>query len=86
MLSNTQLSKLQSIQDLCIRLTDSRKTKHDLGILSIHNLLDLEQLKFCYKYLQDTLPPNVSQCMGTDPHSNNLVKKKSITQGIGMYL
>ena len=75
MLSKTPLSKLQSIQDLCIKLIDSRKTKGDLCILSIENLLELEKLKFCYKYLHDALPHNVSICVGTDPYSNSLVKK-----------
>ena len=75
MISNTQLSKIQSIQDSCIKLIDSRKTNVDLGILTVNNLLELENLKFCYKYLQDALPKNVSYCVGTDPYGNSLSKK-----------
>ena len=73
--TSMQLYKLECIQDLCVKLIDSRKSKKDLGILNINNLLELEQLKFCYKYLQDALPPNVSHCIGTDPYGNSLVKK-----------
>ena len=75
MLTSMQISKLQCIQDLCIKLIDIRKSKKDLGILNIKNLLELEQLEFFYKYLQDALPPNVSHCVGTDLHGNSLVKK-----------
>ena len=75
MLTSTQLYKLQCIQDLCVKLIDSRKSKNDLCILNIKNLLELEQLKFCYKYQQDALLPNVSHCVGTDPHGNSLAKK-----------
>ena len=75
LLSNTQIAKLQAVQDSCIKLIDRRKTSKELGILSIVDLLDLEKLKFCYQYLQDALPRNVANCVGTDPHGNSLTKK-----------
>ena len=74
MLSNTQLAKLQQVQDTCIKLIDFRKNNVDLGILKIADILDLEKLKFCHQYLHDDIPINILLCVGTDPHGNSLIK------------
>ena len=77
MLLDTQLSKLQHIQDTCIKLIDCRKNNNDLGILKISDILELEKLKFCYNYLHDAIPLNISTCIGTDPYGNSLIKNHS---------
>ena len=77
MLSDTQLSKLQYIQDNCIKLIDCRKNNNDLGILKISDIPELKKLKFCYNYLHDAIPSNMSTCVGTDLHGNSLIKNHS---------
>ena len=42
MLSNTQIAKLQAVQDICINLIDRRKTSGELGILWVTDVLELE--------------------------------------------
>ena len=37
-------------------------------------MLELEKMKFCYRYLNDALPPNIVYCIGTDPNGNSLIK------------
>ena len=77
MLTTTKISKLQQIQENCVKLLDSRKSLSELKILRIGDLITLEKLKFCYKYLMDALPKNVSSCIGTDLHGNSLAKSHS---------
>ena len=67
------LDKLQKLQNKCIRLI-GRNTKKNYNILSIRQLITLENYKFGYKLLNETLPSNIVKCALSDQYGNSLKK------------
>ena len=68
MLNNTQIEKLQKLQNKCIRIISKKEkvnvamVRKELGILSISELIKIENLKFGYKYEKKLLPtPLIAQ-------------------------
>ena len=74
LVSKGTLQKLQKIQDKCISLIDNRKSSKDLNILTIENLILLENLKFGFKLNKNLLPSKIVDCTVNDQHGKSLKK------------
>ena len=78
MLSKQNLNKLQNIQNDCIKIINNNQTTTDMykkhGILTISQLLRLENCKMMYKAKQNLLPVNVVKAIETDHHGKSLKK------------
>ena len=68
------LTKLKNTQRKCLDLISRNKTQKELGILSVNDLIKLENLKFCYKLMNSDLPIEVQSCATTNNKGNTLVK------------
>ena len=79
MLNQTQIKKLQSTQNKCVKILNKIKvTNKDyatLKFLKVKDLIKLEQLKFAYKFNKDLLPKKIKECIYTD-HKGNLMTKR----------
>ena len=74
LISNSQLSRLQSEQDKCVELVKHKGVHIDLKILPISVLLYLENCKFGYKLVNLLLPLTIIDCCVTDSHGQSLQK------------
>ena len=78
MLSKQNLSKLQKIQNECIKVINNNKSTADMyekhRILKISQLLRLENCKMMYKTKHKLLPVNVINAIETDHHGKPLKK------------
>ena len=72
-----QLNKIRSLQKECLTLINGRKTNTTLskeGLLSIDNMITLENMKFGYKLVNNLLPIRTSEICKTD-HTNKSLEK-----------
>ena len=72
-----QLNKIKKLQKDCLTLITGKKTCKSLteeGILSIDNMISLENMKFGYKLINNLLPERTSEICKTD-HTNNSLEK-----------
>ena len=72
-----QLNKIRSIQKECLTLINGRKTNKTLseeGLLSIDNMISLENMKFGYKLINNLLPTRTSEICKTDHTRKSLEK------------
>ena len=74
LVSKGTLQKLQKVQNKCISLIDNRKSIKDLKILTIENLILLENLKFGLKLRKNQLPAKIVDCTVNDQHGKSLKK------------
>ena len=81
MLTNTQIEKLQKLQNKSIRIV-AKKDKvnvalfhKELGILSVRELIKVENLKFGYKYEKKLLPAPLVTSLELDHTEKNLTQK-----------
>ena len=81
MITNTQLAKLQKIQDDCLRLINNCNltnptTYKNLCILQVNKInFNLESSKMIYKSLKGDLPSILSEAINTDSNHQSLNKK-----------
>ena len=81
MLTNSQIEKLQKLQNKCIRILSKKdkinvaKTRKELGILSIRELIKIENLKFGYKYENKLLPAPLINSLELDHTKMRLTKQ-----------
>ena len=75
LVSTTQLSKLQAEQTKCLKLIHKNWNRSTLQILSVHDLLKLENAKFGYKLANGLLPSAIVNCTETDSYGKSLVKR-----------
>ena len=78
MLDQTLATKLNKLQNKCIKAIDPRqetaKTKKDQNILSVCHLIQLENCKIWQKHKLNLLPDRLSENMTKDQHKSCLVK------------
>ena len=78
MIPQVQLSKLQKLQDLSVQLIEPRKALSmiyvDHKILSIENIIRLENTKIWYKYYHALTPSRLSNLMTEDSTTNRVIK------------
>ena len=75
-----QLNKIRSLQHECLTLINGRKTTKTLseeGLLSIDNMISLENMKFGYKLINNLLPLRTSEICKTD-HSRKSLEKAHV--------
>ena len=78
MLNKGQMQELKSIQNKCVRvinpiiLTNEQLTK--LNILSIDQLVELEQCKLGYKLCNKMLPTVLTKLIKQDQHNKDMTK------------
>ena len=70
MVSNTELNKLQRLQDTCVSLIKNPKCTQK--ILCVHDIVKLENLKFAYKLMHNMLPIKVYNAALSDHKGNSL--------------
>ena len=79
MISQTQLNKLQKIQDTCVSQIDSRKALttvyKEQQILTIDKLVKLENSKVWYKYYHGLNPTRLQELMTEDSTQTKVTKK-----------
>ena len=71
---NTQIGKLQREQTKCLNLVNSQLPFKSLKILSICDLIKLENVKFGYKLVNGMLPTKIELCTQTDAKGKSLKK------------
>ena len=78
MISQSRLDKLQRIQDLSVQLIDPKSLLHkvyvDHKILTIENMIKLENSKIWYKYYHNLLPTRLHEIMTEDSNEQTVVK------------
>ena len=72
MVSNTELNKIQRLQDTCVSLIKNPKCTQK--ILCVRDIVKLENLKFAYKLMNSILPIKVCNAALSD-HKGNSLKK-----------
>ena len=72
MISNTELNKLQRLQDTCVSII--KNPKYTKKILNVRDIVKLENLKFAYKLMNKMLPIKVCNAALSD-HKGNSLKK-----------
>ena len=72
--ANGIVNKLTGIQMKCISLISKHKNRKELGILTVNELIELENMKFGYKLKNNLLPTEISHCAKHDHKGNNLTK------------
>ena len=81
MISATEISKLQKIQNKCVSTLSPNKTPNEIfkkfNILKIQDLVFLSNCKLVYKLLNDTLPLKLKIAFGTDSRNKSLSKTHS---------
>ena len=73
-ITNEILTKLSKIQAKCVSLISKNKNMKELGILTITDLIKLENMKFGYKLKNNLLLLAVSNSAKCDHKGKNLVK------------
>ena len=79
MLQQSQINKLQSIQNKCVSLIDCRKYDlvdkfNKLRILSVQNIINMELAKIGYHLMKHELPDNLLSCFLHDSSNHDLQK------------
>ena len=69
------LSKIEKLQENCIRLISSKKSSQELRILTVTDLIKHENLKFGFKLKEHLLPPKVIETAVLDQKGNSLRKR-----------
>ena len=81
MISATEISKLQNIQNKCVGTLSRSENPTELfkkfNILQIHDLIFLSNCKLVYKLLNNTLPSRLKTAFGTDSRNKSLSKSHS---------
>ena len=79
MCKKIDLNRLQNAQDKCIKLLNPKQTKEEIynnnKILTISQLITLEEIKLGYKITNKLLPPNLQRLLNTDQYGRDLNKK-----------
>ena len=79
MCKKIDLNHLQNAQDKCIKLLNPKQTKEEIynnnKILTISQLITLEEIKLGYKITNKLLPPNLQRLLSTDQYGRDLNKK-----------
>ena len=72
LICNTTIAKLQKcLLKSCLHVVKS-KSMTQMRILTIQNLINLENYKFGYKLVNGLLPTSVQSCVVTDPQGKSL--------------
>ena len=78
MIDETSLTRIRKIQNACVRLIDENKTLEcnyvDHKILTIDQLIWLDNAKIWWKYHNNALPSKLSANMKLDQHKTSLTK------------
>ena len=74
MACTSQLKKLECVQEKCANYIKKGSTLADHGILSVRQLVELENCKFGYKIVNNILPDVIANCTLTDSRGSSLVK------------
>ena len=78
MIGSTDKMKLESLQNKCVKLIDQRKTVteiyHQYKILTLTELIELENCKTWHKHHTKLLPDKFSKLMSEDHKGGNLRK------------
>ena len=78
MISSAEKQKLETLQNKCIKLIDSRKTVTEIyetyNILTLPELVELENCKTWYKHHNSLLPTKFSELMSRDHKGKKLLK------------
>ena len=73
-----QITKLQKLQTKCLQLVQSNQTKsnpnRNLGILTIDEMISLENMKFGYKLVHQMLPQKIAEICYVDSKDQSLIK------------
>ena len=73
-----QITKLQKMQTKCLQLVQGSQTKsnpnRDLGILTIDEMISLENMKFGYKLVHQMLPQKIAEICYVDSKDQSLSK------------
>ena len=81
MISATEISKLQSIQNKCIATLSPVKDPTEIfkreWILNINELIQLSNCKLVYKLLNNLLPQRLTDAFATDSKNRSLKKTHS---------
>ena len=76
--SKEQLKKLQKLQTKCLELIQDKKSNTNLnktlGILSIEDMVKLENMKFGYKLVHWMLPQKITEICCKDSKQESLAK------------
>ena len=78
MAQKADLAKLKKLQDRCIKTIDSNSTAEAIyakhGILSLKEMVKLENYKLWYKYYHGLLPEKLHHVMSAGPSHESLLK------------
>ena len=73
-----QITKLQKLQTKYLQLVQSNQTKsnpnRNLGILTIDEMISLENMKFGYKLVHQMLPQKIAESCYVDSKDQSLIK------------
>ena len=73
-ISKGNINKLSNIQSKCVSLISKCKSMRELGILTIMDLIRLENMKFGHKLLSNDLPVEIINCAKNDHKGKSLTK------------
>ena len=73
-IANGTLKKLTGIQMKCVSLISKHKSMKELAILTVNDLIELENMKFGYKLKNNLLPTEISNCAKHDHKGKKLMK------------
>ena len=86
MINQTQQRKLQKTQNKCVRLIDTRHNMAEIrknhNILSINELIKLENYKLWYREQGNHLPKNLLKQMRVDHKRQPMQKNTAMTHAI----
>ena len=89
MLTTEQKNKLRSLQNKCVKLIDLTKSMEDTykkhKILTLEQLVDLEQKKLCYNFNHNHLPLNLEKLMLTNCRGKSLKKQHAYNTRLKKY-
>ena len=78
MINQSQLNRLQKLQDKAMHLLGQSKDTNsiylDYKIPNLGKLIRIEQLKFAYRMINDVLPVNLAKLVRTDHKGSTLLK------------
>ena len=78
MINQSQLKRLQKLQDKAMHLLDQLKDTNsiylDYKIPNLEKLIRIEQQKFAYRLIKDLLPVNLAKLVRTDHKESTLLK------------
>ena len=72
MIANQERNRIEKLLQKCQRLISTKKL---LSILTLEQLIKLENCKISFKLVHDLLPIAISSCATTDHKGNSLIKK-----------